>query len=384
MISLMILLLKKLRQPYLIGYSLAGILIGPFTLGVIQNQQAIESVGEVGVLLYMFFLGMELKWPRDLKPMWKPILFQLLKIISSLLIVFTGMYLAELDFNTSMVLALILMLNNTSVLMEYLKNNNAHNSQFGVLILSVLVIQDISFAPILSVIQFLDAPAVSVERTVAISISTVLVTILIFRVNKLEQIKIPLGNYLKNDHDAQLFIGLTVCFSLATLTGALGLSTSLGAFAAGIVIKKIQALDWIEHALRPFKTFFMAMFFVYLGLIFDINFFRENIQLILSLVGFVVIVQNILSAIIFKVLGYDWRVSIYAGALLSNIGELSMVIALLAHEMKLIDDNVLRIVISTAILSILFTSFWTAVIKKFLYKNPFRAKAKAASQLVNT
>ena len=84
-ISLLILFLKKFRQPYLIAYSLAGLLLGPYVLGIIKNQQVVESFGEVGILLYMLFLGIELKWPQNTSFIWKPVLFQLIKSVISLL-----------------------------------------------------------------------------------------------------------------------------------------------------------------------------------------------------------------------------------------------------------------------------------------------------------
>ena len=113
------------------------------------------------------------------------------------------------------------------------------------------------------------------------------------------------------------------------------------------------------------------MFFVYLGLTFDLRYFIDNMKLIITCVGFLVVFQNLFSAISFKILGYAWKNSLYAGALLSNIGELSLVIALLAHEMNLIDHDILKLVVSVSILSILFTTFWTACIKNFIYKLPY-------------
>lgn len=369
-ISLLILLLKKLHQPYLIAYSLAGILLGPYALGIIKNRHAVEAIGEAGILLYMLFLGIELKWPQDIRFIWKPFLFQLLKSLVSIVAAFATVYLLHLNTTTAIVLAFILMLNNTSVASEYLKKNEAHKTDLGVLILSVLIIQDIAFAPLLSTLRFLNDPSAGLWQMIAVLIATVFTTWLILRVNNMQELKIPSEQLIKNDHDLQLFIGLTVCFGLAILSGSIGLSTSLGAFASGIILKKIRAFDWIEHALRPFKTFFMAMFFVYLGLIFDLSYFKENAQLILLLVGFLVIFQNFFSALSFKVLGYGWSNSIYAGALLSNIGELSLVIALLAYELHLIDSNMLKLVIAVSILSILFTTFWTAIIRTLTYSNP--------------
>lgn len=369
-ISLLILLLKRLRQPYLIAYSLAGFLLGHYGLGIIQNRQAVETIGEAGILLYMLFIGIELQWPQDVRFIWKPVLFQLFKSIINLTAAFLAVYLLHVPVTTAIALAFILMLNNTSVASEYLKKNNSDKTALGILVLSVLILQDIAFAPLLSTLRFLANPAGGIAQIMAVLSATVFITWLIIRVNNLQELKIPLERFVKNDHDLQLFVGLSICFGLAILSGSIGLSTSLGAFAAGIILKKIRAFNWIEHALRPFKTFFMAMFFVYFGLLFDVPYFKAHASLIVLLVGFLVIFQNGFSAISFRLLGYSWSNGIYAGALLSNIGELSLVIALLANQSGIIDNNMLKLVIAVAILSILFTTIWTAVIRTFIYRNP--------------
>jgi CPA2 family monovalent cation:H+ antiporter-2 len=369
-ISLLILLLKSLHQPYLVAYTLAGILLGPFVLAVVKRQQEIEMIGEVGVLLQMFFLGMELKWPQDSKFMWKPAFFQLLKSITCIMATIVGAYILKLPMVIAIVLAFILMLNNTSVASEYLKKNQASNATFGVLILSVLIIQDITFAFLLSSLSFLGGQSVSLWKVVRTILAIIIVTGLIIRVNKVEQITLPWEKVIKNDHDLQLFLGLMLCFGLALLTGKAGLTESLGAFASGILVKKVRAFDWIEHTLHPFRTFFMAIFFVYMGLLFDVNYFKAHLSLILVLLCFLVFFQNIISAICFRVLGYNWRNSIYAGALLSNVGELSLVICLLAYEKKLINIDILKLVIAVSIISVLFTTIWTSVIKSFIYKKP--------------
>ena len=369
-ISLLILLLKQFRQPYLIAYTLAGIVLGPHVLRFIEKHHEIEIIGEVGIILHMFFLGMELEWPHHSRFMWKPVSFQLLKSLTCLLAAFAGVYFLNLSLTTAIVLAFILMLNNTSVASEYLKRNQEHSTSLGVLVLSVLVIQDIAFAPLLSSLGFLGSQSVSIWKLARTVIATVLVTLLILRVNKVEQITLPWEKTIRDDHDLQLFLGLMLCFGLAIVSSSIGLTASLGAFASGILVKKIRAFNWIEHTLHPFRTFFMAIFFVYMGLLFDLEYFKANLSPIFLLLGFLFFFQNLISALCFRVLNYSWRSSIYSGALLSNVGELSLVICLLAFQMKLINSDILKLVISVAILSILFTAVWTGIIKAFIYPKP--------------
>ncbi len=383
-ISLLILLLRKLDQPYLIAYTLAGILLGPHFLRVIEDLHQIELVGEVGIILYMFFLGIELKWPQDSRFMWRPVTFQVLKSTTCILAAFLGVYFFDLPRVTALVLAFILMLNSTSVASEYLLKNHAIKTNFGILILSVLVIQDIAFAPLLSSLQFIGGQGVSIWKIVKTLGATFFVIWLIIRVSKIEQITVPWENTIQQDHDLQLFLGLMMCFGLAVLSGHLGLSASLGAFASGILVKKIRAFNWIEHGLYPFRTFFMAIFFVYLGLLLDLDFFLPNLRVILMLLGFLVVFQNLISALCFRLLKYSWRNSIYSGALLCNVGELSLVICLLAYQMKLISSDILKLVIAVSILSILFTTIWISLIKAFIYKVPHQQANNDELQLSAT
>ena len=190
-ISLLILLFKNFNQPYLIAYAFAGILLGPFVFGVIHEPHEIEIIGEAGILLHMFFLGMELQWPRDSRFMWKPLSFQVLKSGTCLAAAFAGVYFWNLSLTTALVLAFVMMLNSTSIASEYLERNKTQSSALGILVLSVLIIQDIAFAPLLNVLSLLGEEPAGAFEIVRSLVVTILVTWLIIRVNKIEQITIP-------------------------------------------------------------------------------------------------------------------------------------------------------------------------------------------------
>lgn len=119
-----IFLLKKFNQPYLIAYIIAGIVLGPYILGVFTKPEEIEVVGEIGILFLMFFLGMEINVPDNKSLLIKPIIAQSLKIILSMLCALLVGYITGLSSNSILLITILFMFNSTAVVSEFLKKHH--------------------------------------------------------------------------------------------------------------------------------------------------------------------------------------------------------------------------------------------------------------------
>lgn len=124
-----------------------------------------------------------------------------------------------------------------------------------------------------------------------------------------------------------MFAALLICLGMSFLTGMAHLSTAPGAFAAGILVTAARETRWVHQTLEPFRVIFVALFFVSIGLLVDVPFIAtHSIQVLLLLI--VVLVSNtLLNGMILRLLGFRWRESLYAGAMLAQIGEFSFVLA---------------------------------------------------------
>lgn len=172
------------------------------------------------------------------------------------------------------------------------------------------------------------------------------------------------------DHELQVFIGFSICFGMAWITAWFGLSPALGAFAAGIIIGKDKATRWLGKSLIPFRVFFMAFFFLAVGLQLDITFFVENVATIIWVTISVILINNFINTILFKLTKNTWRDSLYGGALLSQIGEFSFVLVTLAASLNLVGNYTYQITLAVITLTMLLTTFWLMIIQQLIYRLP--------------
>src|SRR3989338_9231106 len=152
----------------------------------------------------------------------------------------------------------------------------------------------------------------------------ILIVLLFFILIK--KVRIPIIRKLVENPELQIFTALVACFGLAAFTSFFGLSAALGAFFAGILVSSYRKPGWAHNSLHPFKVVFVAVFFVYIGMLIDLPFLKENILIISLLVIAVLTINTILNTILLYFLKTKFKESLYAGALLAQIGEFSFLI----------------------------------------------------------
>ncbi len=181
-----------------------------------------------------------------------------------------------------------------------------------------------------------------------------------------KKIKIPLPRKLVESKESQVFMALIICFGLAALTSFFGLSAALGAFFGGIIVASYRGTEWAQKNLHPFKVVFVAMFFVYIGIMIDLDFIRDNIIIIAILVLFVFIINTLINTLILRFLGTKIKESFYAGSLLAQIGEFSFLIGAAGLSAGLIQLEEYNLIISVISITLLLSPVWITFIKKSL------------------
>jgi len=363
-ILLLIFLLKRLRQPYMIAYILAGVLLGPYAGRLFTHAEDIASLGEIGILLLMFFLGMEMDIPDRRSLLLKPIIAQVAKmILSAGFAILLGTLLGLSVYNI-LLLAVLFIFNSTAVVSEYLSKNGALNTPFGKVILNVLLLQDVLLAPVLTLFQFLGKQDISMTRLLIGVIGSVVIFILLRAVRQRNLMRPAVLRDVEQDHELQVFLGSFLCLGFGLLAEAAGLSGAIGSFVAGMLIGRTQAFHWLEHALKPFRVFFVSFFFVSIGLRLDLPFIRANYPLVVGGTLLVLLSNSFLSSLVFRLLCYNWQQSLYGGALLSQTGEFGILACSLAYRMQIIDQELFKTGIAITALSLLISTTWIEVLRK--------------------
>lgn len=350
-------LLKRLHQPYLIAYIIAGILLGPYGVKLFDQPEEIEAVGEAGILLLMFFIGMEINVPNKKSLIIKPLLAQGIKILLSFMFAFLLGWILTLDFKSILLIAILFTFNSTAVVVEFLKKHGTLHTAFGIVILNILLLQDLLLAPVLTLLKFWNGEKFNMLNFI-IPLAICIGIFLIFRkIRHLREIRFS-STFLENDHDLQVFSGLFICLGFGLVAEVVGLSAALGSFIAGVVVGKIRAFHWLEHSLLPFKVFFVALFFVSIGLRLDLNYLFSNYVLITIGTLVVLISNSVMSSIFFRILNFRWKDSFYGGALLSQTGEFGILALSIAYKTGMVGYDLYKAGLGITCLSLLLSTIW--------------------------
>ena len=352
------LVLQFFRQPQLVGYIITGIVIGPAGLGIVNDISMIEHLGALGVTLLLFFIGMEVS-PHQLARGWRIAVFgTLFQIAISVLTTWLIGLFFDWSLSRIILLGFVISLSSTAVVLKLLKDRNELETTSGQNVLLILLAQDLAIVPMLIVVSMMSGQAPDTALIYKQIIGGIGVTAFAVWVVSRHQFKIPFARHVKKDHELQLFAALLACFGLAFITGILGLSAALGAFVAGLVVAAARETDWVQHALEPLKVVFVALLFVSMGMLIDINFVQQNLMLLMTLLIGVLLTNTFINALILKVLGHSWTISLYSGALLSQIGEFSFVLATVGLQVGLINNFAYQTTIALIALSLLVSPVW--------------------------
>lgn len=366
----LILLLRRFRQPYFTAYIIAGVLLGPKLLNVIHDPAVATELGEIGIVLLMFSIGAEIDLHHLSRNFYKPFAIVLVQILMSFLCMYAlGVY---LDWSASriMLMSFIISLSSSAIVFQYLEKSGEIRSSLGIITCGVLLMQDILVVPMILSLNFISGSNASFFELIKVCAGGILILVFLRAAIKKKILKIPMRREIIADHDLQVFIGFCICFGMAWVSSWFGLSPAFGAFAAGIVIGQDKATRWLEKSLIPLRVFFMAFFFLAIGLQLDLHFFVANAGTIIIVAVSVLLISSLINSLLFRLTGSSWRDSIYAGGLLSQIGEFSFVLLTLAASLGLVEDYIYQITLAVITSTMLLSSIWLTIIRRLIYTLP--------------
>lgn len=366
LILLIGLVLQLARQPQVVGYLLAGIAIGPYGFALLTDIELASRLGGFGVVLLLFFVGMEVV-PRQLASVWRvAVIGTLIQVVLSIALVAPIGLWFDWPLKRVVLLGFVISLSSTAVIIKLLQDTGELGRKEGQDVLGILLVQDLIIIPMLIIVGLLGGEKAGLDIFV-LQVFTALLTvgILVWALTR-ARLHLPMRRFLQGNHELQVFAALLVCLGFSFLTGIAHLSTALGAFAAGILVTAARETRWVHHALEPFKVIFVALFFVSVGLLVDLPFIMSHAAQVFSLVIIVLVSNTFLNGLILRMLGYRWRESLYAGAMLAQIGEFSFVLAAVGFTSNIISDITYQYTIAVIALSLIVSPFWIQAARKIL------------------
>ena len=347
----------RLRQPVLLGYLVAGLVIGPFGFGQINQIAEIKSLAEIGVAFLLFALGVEFSLAELKRVQDIAIKGSLLQI--SLTIALVALSTTLLGWVTSPVegifMGAVLSLSSTAVVLKTLTERGEVNTIHGQVMLAMLIAQDLALGLMLAVLPALNQPDNLIPALVAAVIKAVL-----FFASAIAAgywIIPRLMTTVAKTENSELFL-LTIialCLGIALVTDGLGLSIEMGAFVAGLTIAEIDYADQALAKIIPLRDTFASLFFASIGMLINPITLWQNLGVIIGLVALVMIGKaSIIFPIIWK-FGYSFKTAVISSLGLNQIGEFSFVLAVLGEKLNFINQEQYDLLIGTTAITLVLT-----------------------------
>ena len=358
--------LVRIGQPPMVGYILAGIAFGPTGFGLVQSSDGITILAELGVLLLLFLIGLELSI-RAFVLVLGPALFVLAGQLVFSLGLTTGFgALFDWDLKQILLLGFIVAVSSTAVAIKILEEIDELRTEIGRITVGVLIAQDIAIVPMLVLVEAFGEEVVPVRSSVStILLAMVLLVGLIWYLNRPRKIKIPWSDRLSGRPELIVLGSLAVCLTAATVVGLFGLSPVYGAFLAGLFLAKSTLRAEIIEATYPVQAVLVFVFFLSVGLLIDLEYMVRNWQFVLSFVAIVVILKSVVNIALIRLSGFDWNTALPAGLAMAQIGEFSFILAAVGVKNGVLDLGTYKLALSIIAVTFVISPIWMNAVRKF-------------------
>ena len=314
---------RLLKQPLVLGYILGGIIVGPQILNYVKNSQAVLVLSELGIAFLLFIIGMELDLKKIAKTGMISSVLGIVQVILTASIGFLASYFMGFSIKESFYLGIIVAFSSTMIVIKLLVDKKELESIHGELILGIMLIQDIIAIIVLSVIPFFDNFNLGqIGRTIINGILLLFAFYLIYKFILSSFIKVIVKS------PELLFIGsLSIIIIYSGLAYYLGYSLAIGAFIAGLSLSATDFRYDIQNRIKPFRDFFLVLFFVTLGMQIIFENILKMIYPFVVLFLIVVIAKPAITFVLAKLLQYGNRTAFFTGVEIGQVGEFSLVLA---------------------------------------------------------
>lgn len=347
----------KVRVPAIVGFLITGVIAGPYGLGLVHAVHEVEVMAEVGVVLLLFTIGLELSI-GELARLRKSVLVggggQVALTIAAFGLLTFGLGKSP---SHAVFVGFLAALSSTAIVLKILQQRAEMESVHGRIVLSILIFQDLAVVPMMLVVPFLAGTAgggdgLSFLWPTAKGLG--LVALVFLAARKLVPV---LLHRVVQTRSRELFLisTLSLCLATAFLTSKAGLSLSLGAFLAGLVISESEYSISALEGILPFRDVFTSLFFVSVGMLLDVGYLAAHLAPVLGATGAVVVLKAAMATLAAYLLGYPLRPAIMAGLALSQIGEFSFVLAKVGLDAGLVDAGGYQLFLAASIVTMVLT-----------------------------
>ncbi len=356
-------LMSHFRQPSIVGYILAGVVLGPSGLALVSNRDAISTLAEFGVLMLLFVVGMRLDLRRFMA-VWKTALFATcLQIAGSVGAALLLRHLLGWSLGLAVVLGCAVAISSTAVVIKILESSEELDTPVGRTTVAILIAQDMAVVPMMLMLEAMETRTIEPMDAGRVVLS-MLILVLLFWLLSRRKLVLPLTSRLIHDVDLSTLAALTWCFGAAALSGVLDMSPAYGAFLGGVILGNTAQSEVLLKRAQPVKSVLLMVFFLSIGLLLDLGFIWRHLGTVLLLLAMVTVFKTALNVLALRLLRQDWPSAFLAGVALAQIGEFSFLLAETGKASHLISSQETKLVVAVTVLSLVLSPFWLFTMRR--------------------
>lgn len=351
-------LLHRLRLPTVAGLLAAGALIGPSGLRLVTAVHDIEVLAEVGVVLLLFTIGLEFSLLRLQRILRQVALGGVLQVASTALVVGLISAASGLPTPTAVLYGFVFALSSTAIVLRALSERQELDAPHGRFIVGTLIFQDLCVVPMVLIVPLLGRGGGGANSALPILLALGKAALVVAAILSLARFVVPKVLALvdaSRSREIFLLAILAICIGTAWMTSLAGLSLALGAFLGGMVVADTEYGRRALGDVLPLRDVFVSVFFVSLGMLFDVGVVRSNPMLVAVLLFGFLVLKGFMATLAALAMRFPARVAWLSGAGLAQFGEFGFVLTQLGVASRVVDAESVRPLLTSGIISMFLT-----------------------------
>lgn len=363
--AIMAFIMKLIKQPLILGYILAGLIVGPSFLNIISqgNQETFQTFSHMGIALLLFIIGLGMN-VSELRKQGKSVLITaFVALITMVSLGFTAASLLGFGHREALVIGLSLFFSSTIIIVKILSDKKETNRLHGQLAIGIILFDDVIATLALLFIAAGKSGGLEISQLVSLFVKAIILMALLILANT--KILGRVTKFMASSQELLFLFALSWGFGVGTVFQEAGFSLEVGALFAGVALGSVPYSQEITARLKPLRDFFVVLFFITLGESLDISSLGTAIVPALILSAIVIIAKPTIITLSLGLLGYTKRVSFKAGINLSQISEFSIILAVLAASVGTIRAEVSAVITLVAMITIAISTYLMHYDEKF-------------------
>ena len=343
-----------------LGYIIAGLLLGPSVTGVITDKEAIETCSEMGIIFLLFVIGLGLSFEK-VKNIWKTsVSFTIASTVGTYVVLMLVGWMFGMSHELIVLSAFCITLSSTAVSVKSMESlegigDIVKENTFGIHIAQDLI----ALAMVLIINLMSKGESVSIDQKLPKLIVLVLFSVGLFLYfTRYHQYVHKFTNFVKRHGDMLSITIFGICLGSAVLAEIGGFSAPFGAFISGLILGNSDLKDEVKNISEPIEEIFLMTFFLSVGLMVDLAFIWEHFGVILLALFYITIGKTALNVAVLRLFRFSLPDSFIISVLLGHIGEFSFMLAFAASKVGLIETTELKFLVSLTALSLFLSPFW--------------------------